>query len=133
MQVGLGPGDIVLDGDPSPPKNGGAVAPHFSGPRTLANRLDGSRWHLVVHDERFDLLAVTETWTMASQSAAVTRDTHRPDVTSYTGFTAMTTTVEAWRSSTQQLFLGQPRGTGLISIQTIPPALRRSGTILNSH
>jgi len=33
----------------------------------------------------------------------------------------------------QQLFLGQLRGRGLISMQTIPPALRRSGTILNLH
>jgi len=27
MEVGLGPGDIVLDGDPAPPKNG-AQQPH---------------------------------------------------------------------------------------------------------
>ena len=32
MEVGLGPGHIVLDGDPAPPrpKRGGGVAPHFS-------------------------------------------------------------------------------------------------------
>jgi len=28
-QVGLGPGDIVLDGDSAPPRKGAAV-PHFS-------------------------------------------------------------------------------------------------------
>jgi len=28
-EVGLGPGDIVLDGDPAPPKKG-AQQPHFS-------------------------------------------------------------------------------------------------------
>jgi len=32
MQVGLGPGHIVLDGDPAPPKGGGVgtAAPQFS-------------------------------------------------------------------------------------------------------
>jgi len=28
-EVGLGPGDIVLNGDPSPPKGGGTAAPTF--------------------------------------------------------------------------------------------------------
>ena len=30
MEVGLGPGDIVLDGDPDPPK--GVRQPHLFGP-----------------------------------------------------------------------------------------------------
>jgi len=45
-EVGLGPGHIVLDGDPVPPKKGAAVPPHFSA-RVAAKRLDGSRCHLV--------------------------------------------------------------------------------------
>jgi len=31
MEVGFGPGHIVLDGDPAPPKRGTAAAPQFSG------------------------------------------------------------------------------------------------------
>jgi len=30
MEVGLGPGDIVLDGSPAPPKGGTTAPPHFS-------------------------------------------------------------------------------------------------------
>jgi len=46
-EVGLGPGDIVLDGDLAPaPKKGGA-APVFVGSCIEAKRLDGSRCHLV--------------------------------------------------------------------------------------
>jgi len=33
-EVGLGPGDIVLDGDPAPPRKGARIAPHF-GPSLL--------------------------------------------------------------------------------------------------
>jgi len=37
MQVGLGPGDFVLDGDPAPlPKRGGGGAPHIFGPMFIA-------------------------------------------------------------------------------------------------
>jgi len=36
MQVGLGPGHIVLDGDPAPPKS------------VVVKWLDGSRCHLVL-------------------------------------------------------------------------------------
>jgi len=28
-ELGLGPGDVVLDGDPAPPKKGGTAAPTF--------------------------------------------------------------------------------------------------------
>jgi len=42
----LGPGDIVLDEDPAPPKRGTAIA-HFSTMSIVAKRLDGSRCHLV--------------------------------------------------------------------------------------
>jgi len=49
-QLGLGSGDILLDGDPAlPPPKKGAQAPLF-GPCTLwalAKRLDGSRCHSV--------------------------------------------------------------------------------------
>ena len=45
-QVGLGPGDIVLDGDPaSLPQRG--TAPNFRPMSAMAKRLDGLRCHLV--------------------------------------------------------------------------------------
>jgi len=45
MQVGLGPGYIVLDGGPAPlPKKGAELPPQFSA--HVAKRMDGSRWHL---------------------------------------------------------------------------------------
>jgi len=69
MQVGIGPGDIVLDGDPASLTETGTTAPHFSthgycgktaewkrillgtqvrlGPNDIvAKRLDGSRWNM---------------------------------------------------------------------------------------
>ena len=45
LQVGLGPDQIVLDGDPAPPQKGGE-APNFQPMFIVAKRLDGSRWHL---------------------------------------------------------------------------------------
>ena len=48
MEVGLGPGHIVLDGDPalpSPQKRG--KAPNFQPMSVMAKRLNGSRCHLV--------------------------------------------------------------------------------------
>ena len=47
MGVGLGPGHIVLDGDPAPPPKGGIAAPTFRPMSIVAKRLDGSRCHLV--------------------------------------------------------------------------------------
>jgi len=48
MEVGLGPGDIVLDGDPAPlPKKGAEPPPKFWPMSIVAKRLDGSRCHLV--------------------------------------------------------------------------------------
>jgi len=52
MEVGLGPGDFVLDGDPAPSlqKGGGSAAPPPKKNRPMfivAKPLDGSRWHLV--------------------------------------------------------------------------------------
>jgi len=45
-QVGLGPGHIVLDGDPAPlPKE--AQPPNFQPMSIMAKRLDGSRCHFV--------------------------------------------------------------------------------------
>jgi len=48
MKVGLGPSDIVLDGDPAPPPQKGGIAPKFL-PMSIivAKQLDGSRCHLV--------------------------------------------------------------------------------------
>ena len=44
MEVDLGPGDIVVDGDPAPPKG----TPHsFPAMSVVAKRLNGSRCHLV--------------------------------------------------------------------------------------
>jgi len=44
-EVGLGPGHIVLDGDPTPPK--WAQPPNFRPMSVVAQRLDGLRCHLV--------------------------------------------------------------------------------------
>ena len=48
-KVGLGAGNIVLDGDPAPPKGGTAAPPPLFGPcrPIVAKRLDGSRCHLL--------------------------------------------------------------------------------------
>jgi len=44
-EVGLGPGDVVLDGDPAPPKRG--TAPNFQSMSVVAKRLHGLRRHLL--------------------------------------------------------------------------------------
>ena len=47
MEVGLGPGDFVLDGDPAPfSKKGVEPLPNFRPMFIVAKRLDGSRWNL---------------------------------------------------------------------------------------
>ena len=48
MEVGLGPGDFVLDGDPAPlPRKGAELPPQFFWPMfIMAKRLDGSRRYL---------------------------------------------------------------------------------------
>jgi len=38
MEVGLSPGNIVLDGDPAPPKIRGTAAPHFLAMSVVAKR-----------------------------------------------------------------------------------------------
>ena len=40
MQVGLGPGHIVLDGDPAPPQKVGGAPPNFRPMFIAAKRLD---------------------------------------------------------------------------------------------
>jgi len=46
-EVGLGPDDIVLDGDAAPfPKMVQSPLPHFWPMSIVVKRLDGSRWHL---------------------------------------------------------------------------------------
>ena len=45
MQVGLGPGHIVLDGDPAHPPPKGGRAPNFWLMSTVATQLDGSGCH----------------------------------------------------------------------------------------
>jgi len=48
IQVGLVPGHIMLDGDPSPlPKGGGGGAPNFRPISVVAKWLHGSRCHLI--------------------------------------------------------------------------------------
>jgi len=47
MEIGLGPGDFVLDGDPASPFQKGAEPPNFRPMFIVAKRLDGSRCHLV--------------------------------------------------------------------------------------
>jgi len=46
MQVDLGPGHIVVDGDLAPPKKGD-TAPNFWPMSIVAEQLDESRCHLV--------------------------------------------------------------------------------------
>ena len=47
MEVGLGPSDFVLDGDPAPPPpKRGRSLPNFWPMFIVAKRLDGSRWYL---------------------------------------------------------------------------------------
>ena len=46
-EVGLGPGDIVLNGDPAPLERG-TVPPTFRSMSIVSKRLDGSRYHLVL-------------------------------------------------------------------------------------
>ena len=49
MEVGLSPGDFVLDGDPAPPEKKGTTPPNYFWPKSIAaKRLDGSRCHLVL-------------------------------------------------------------------------------------
>jgi len=43
MEVGLGSGDIVLDGDPAPLKIRGTAAPNFRPMSIVSKGLDGSR------------------------------------------------------------------------------------------
>jgi len=46
MQVGLGPGHIVLDRDPVPlPQKGTEPLPNFRPMSIVGKRLDGLRWH----------------------------------------------------------------------------------------
>jgi len=47
MEVGLGPGDFVLDGDPAPPPQKGVeLPPNFRPMFIAAKRLDGKSWNL---------------------------------------------------------------------------------------
>jgi len=46
MDVGLSPGDFVLDGDPVPLPKKEAEAPNFRPMFIVAKRLDGLRCHL---------------------------------------------------------------------------------------
>jgi len=47
MEVGLGPGHMVLDGDPAPPPPKGHSPPNFWPMSVVAKHLDGSRCYLV--------------------------------------------------------------------------------------
>jgi len=46
MELGLGPDDIVLDGDPAPSQKGTEPLLNFGPISIMVKRLDGSRWHL---------------------------------------------------------------------------------------
>jgi len=46
-KVGLGQGQIVLDGDPAPPPKGHSSLPNFGCMSIVAKRLGVSRCHLV--------------------------------------------------------------------------------------
>jgi len=45
MEVGLGPGHTVLDGDPAPSPPKRDTAPNFRPMSVVAKRLDGSKCH----------------------------------------------------------------------------------------
>ena len=45
MELGLGPGNFVLDGDPAPLPKKGAEPPNFRPMFIVAKRLYGSRWY----------------------------------------------------------------------------------------
>ena len=45
-EIDLGPGDLVLDGDPAPLLKKRAEPPNFWPMFIVSKRLDGSRWHL---------------------------------------------------------------------------------------
>jgi len=47
MEVGLSPGEFMLDGDPAPPLQKGHRAPNFRPMIVVAKRLDGLTCHLV--------------------------------------------------------------------------------------
>jgi len=47
MEVGLGPGDFVLDGDPAPPQEKGHSAQFLAHVYFGHTAIDGSRCHLV--------------------------------------------------------------------------------------
>jgi len=47
IEVGLGQGDIVLDGHPAPPPKGHSPSPNFRSMSVVAKRLDGSRCFLL--------------------------------------------------------------------------------------
>jgi len=47
MEVGLGPGDFVFDGDPAPPENGAQPPSNLWPMSIVVKRLGGSRCHLV--------------------------------------------------------------------------------------
>jgi len=47
MEVGLSPGDFVLDGDPGPYPKRGVAPPNFRPTSIVAKRLHGSRYHLL--------------------------------------------------------------------------------------
>jgi len=47
MEVGLGPGHIVLDGDPAPPHQKRETTPNFPSVSVVAKRVDGLRLRLV--------------------------------------------------------------------------------------
>jgi len=60
MEVGLGPGDIVLHGEPAPPApKRGTAPPNFWPMSVVAKRLEGSRCHLV---QRWASAQVTLCW-----------------------------------------------------------------------
>ena len=46
VEVGLSPGEFVLDGDPAPSPKRGLSSPNFRPMFIVAKRLDGSRWYL---------------------------------------------------------------------------------------
>jgi len=68
-EVGLGPGDFVLDGDLAPLPKKGAEPPNFQNMSIVAKHLDGSKWHLA-HCARWGPSSPTQKGDRAPQFSA---------------------------------------------------------------
>jgi len=57
MEISLGPGDFVFDGNPAPPRRKGTTLTHFLAMSSVAKRLDGCYLYLGPGDVVLDGVA----------------------------------------------------------------------------